>query len=96
MLIGFKGLFSLSIMCLYIYLKMNNVEEMILLINIINIDPSLSLYLSMMPCFILKFAYTNYEFTKYFLLSNLNVKYSNLFYQDLSRYILIIETYSDE
>ena len=48
---------------------MNNVEEMILLINIIKIDPSLSLYLSMMPCFIFKFAYTNYEFIKYFLLS---------------------------
>ena len=48
---------------------MNNLEEMILLINIINTDPSLSLFLSMMPCFNLKFAYTNSEFTKYFLLS---------------------------
>ena len=48
---------------------MNNLEEMILLINIINTDLSLSLYLSMMPCFNLKFAYTNYEFTKYSLLS---------------------------
>jgi hypothetical protein len=48
---------------------MNNLEEIILLINIINTDPSLSLYLSMMPCFNLKFASTNYEFTKYFLLS---------------------------
>ena len=48
---------------------MNNLEEMILLINIINTDPSLSLYLSMIPYFNLKFAYTNYEFAKYFLLS---------------------------
>ena len=36
---------------------MNNLEEMILLINIINTDPSLSLYLSMMLCFNLKFAH---------------------------------------
>ena len=42
---------------------------MTLLINIINTDPSLSLYLSMMPFFNLKFTYTNCEFTKYFLLS---------------------------
>ena len=80
MLIGFKGLFSLSIMvkfknfalskwCLYIYMKMNNLEEMIILINIINTDPSLLFYLSMIPCFNLKFAYTNSEFIKYFLLS---------------------------
>ena len=48
---------------------MNNLEEMILLINIINADPSLSLYLSMMPCFNLKFVCTNSEFTKYALLS---------------------------
>ena len=48
---------------------MNNLEDMILLINIINTDLSLSLYLSMMSCFKLKFAYTNYEFTKHFLLS---------------------------
>ena len=48
---------------------MNNLEEMILLINIINTDPSLSLYRSMMPCFNLKFAYTNSELTKYVLLS---------------------------
>jgi hypothetical protein len=48
---------------------MNNLEEMILLINIINTDPSLSLYHSMMACFNLKFAYTNSEFIKYFLLS---------------------------
>ena len=48
---------------------MNNLEEMILLINIIHTDPSLSLYLSMIPCFNLKFALKNYEFTKYFLLS---------------------------
>ena len=48
---------------------MNNLEEMILLINIINTDPSLSLYLSMRPCFNLKFAFTNYVFTKYVLLS---------------------------
>ena len=48
---------------------MNNLEEMILLINIINTDPSLSLYLSMMPCFNLKFAYSHYEFTKYVFLS---------------------------
>ena len=48
---------------------MNNLEEMILLITIINTDSSLSLYLSMMLCFNLKFTYTNYEFTKYFLLS---------------------------
>ena len=42
---------------------------MTLLINIINTDPSLSLYLSMMPCFNLKFVYTNSEFTKYIMLS---------------------------
>ena len=42
---------------------------MTLVINIINTDPSLSLYLSMMPCFNLKFAHTNSEFTKYFSLS---------------------------
>ena len=42
---------------------------MTLLINIINTDPPLSLYLSMMPFFNLKFTYTNCEFTKYFLLS---------------------------
>ena len=70
---------------------MNNLEEMTLLINIINIYPSLFLYLSMMPCFNLKFAYTNSEFTKYFCFPNLNVKDSNLFYQDLSRYILIMK-----
>ena len=46
-----------------------NLEEMIFLINIINTDPFLSLYLSMMPWFNLKFAYTNSEFTRYFLLS---------------------------
>ena len=48
---------------------MNNLEEMILLINIINTDPSLCMYLSMMPCFNLKCAYTNSESTKYVLLS---------------------------
>ena len=48
---------------------MNNLEEMIPLINIINTDPSLSLYLSMISCFNLKFAYTNSELNKYFLLS---------------------------
>jgi len=31
-----------------------------------------------------------------FCFPNLNVKDSNLFYQDLSGYILIIEKYSDE
>ena len=51
---------------------MNNLEEMILLINIINTDPSPSVYLSMMPCFNLKVAYANYEFTKYFLIYQLN------------------------
>jgi hypothetical protein len=34
-------LFYLSKWCLYIYLKMNNLEEMILLMNIVNTDPSL-------------------------------------------------------
>ena len=42
---------------------------MTLIINIINTDRSLSFYLSMMPCFNLKFAHTISEFTKYFLLS---------------------------
>ena len=42
---------------------------MALLINIINTDPSLSLYLSMRLFFNLKFTYTNSEFTKYILLS---------------------------
>ena len=42
---------------------------MTLLINIINTDPSLSLYLSMRPFFNLKFTYTNSEFTKYIMLS---------------------------
>ena len=42
---------------------------MTLLINIINTDPSLSLYLSMRPFFNLKFTYTNSEFTKFVLLS---------------------------
>ena len=42
---------------------------MTLLINIINIDPSLSLYLSMGPFFNLKFTYTNSEFNNYILLS---------------------------
>ena len=51
---------------------MNNLEEMIPLINIINTDLFLSLYLSMMSCFNLKVAYTNYEFTKYFLIYQLN------------------------
>ena len=48
---------------------MNNLEEMILLINIINTDSSLSFFLSMIRCFYLKFAYKNSEFTKYILLS---------------------------
>jgi hypothetical protein len=43
---------------------------------------SLSLYLSMMPFFNLKFTYTNSEFTKYLFFPNLNVKDNNLFYQD--------------
>ena len=42
---------------------------MTLLINIINTDPSLSLYLSMWPFFNLKFTYTNSEFSKYIMLS---------------------------
>ena len=42
---------------------------MTLLINIINTDPSLSLYLSMCPFFNLKFTYTNSEFSKYIMLS---------------------------
>ena len=42
---------------------------MTLLINIINTDPSLSLYLSMRPFFNLKYTYTNSEFTKYIMLS---------------------------
>ena len=37
---------------------MNNLEEMIFLINIINTDPTLSLYLSMT-----KLVYINSEFT---------------------------------
>ena len=41
---------------------------MTLLINIINTDPSISLYLSMRP-FNVKFTYTNSEFTKYIFLS---------------------------
>ena len=40
---------------------------MTLLINIINADPPLSLYLSMMSFFNLKFTYTNSEFTKQML-----------------------------
>jgi len=62
---------------------------MTLVMNIINADPSLSLYLSMMPFFNLKFTYTHSESTKYFLLSKLIVKDSNLVYQD-GWYILII------
>ena len=42
---------------------------MTLLINIINTDPFLSLYLSMRPFFNLKYTYTNSEFTKYIMLS---------------------------
>ena len=42
---------------------------MTLLINIINTDPSLSLYLCMRPFFNLKFTYRNSEFTKYIMLS---------------------------
>ena len=44
---------------------------MTLLINIINTDLLLSLYLSMRPFFNLKFTYTNSEFTKYIMLSKL-------------------------
>ena len=42
---------------------------MTLLINIINTNSSLSLYLSILAFFNLKFAYTSSEFAKYVFLS---------------------------